>query len=90
MVRWDFIWGHMMQMGRFIQYEEGNVVQNKCRWIKEKFSNYESFAKATLDNILEGKMDHTVVKRVTEFKNGFLLMRGKMVSNLNPFQWKLK
>ena len=45
-------------------------------FISEKFSNYDQFAKASLEEILDGKMDGTVQKMATEFHSIILMNNG--------------
>lgn len=45
-------------------------------FISEKFSNYDQFAKASLEEILDGKMDGTVKKMATEFHSIILMNNG--------------
>ncbi len=82
---WDSYLGAYDADGKIYPVRGRQCSSEQMPFIKEKFSNYESFAKATLDNILEGKMDHTVVKRVNEFKNGFFINEGKNGFKFKPF-----
>ena len=45
-------------------------------FVAEKYRDYESFAKATLTQVLEGKMEGAIEKKVTEFRSGLLKNTG--------------
>lgn len=45
-------------------------------FIKDKFRTYNEFALASIDQVLEGKLDGAVIKKVSEFRSGIFINQG--------------
>lgn len=45
-------------------------------FIKDKFRTYNEFALATIDQVLEGKLDEATIKSVREFRSGVFINNG--------------
>lgn len=45
-------------------------------FIKDKFRTYNEFALASIDQVLEGKLDDAVIKKVHEFRSGLFVNKG--------------
>lgn len=58
--------------------------------LKEKFPTYDLFAKATIDEVYEGKLDETLKKEVSDFSSAIFMNEGGIFKRINfPHQWQL-
>lgn len=82
---WDTYLGSYDADGKLYPVRGRQCSSEQMPFIKEKFANYESFAKASLEEVLEGKLDNTIIKKVNEFRSGVLLNDQKKSFKFIPF-----
>jgi len=82
---WDTYLGSYDADGKLYPVRGRQCSSEQMPFIKEKFANYESFAKASLEEVLEGKLDNTIIKKVNEFRSGVLMNDQKKSFKFIPF-----
>lgn len=73
---WDTYLGSFDVDGSVYPVRGRQCSSEQMPFIKSKYENYDAFAHASIDKILEGKMENAEVKQVTEFRSGVLLNTG--------------
>ncbi len=71
---WDTYLGTYDKNGKLYPVRGRQCSSEQMPFIKEKFQNYDAFANATLDEILDDKKNSTtIIKKATEFRSGILV-----------------
>ena len=74
---WDTYLSSYDQDGKLYPVRGRQCSSEQMPFIKDKFKNFDGFAKASVDEILEGKKgDKTITKKVTEFRSGIFVNQG--------------
>lgn len=73
---WDTYLASRSPDGKLFPVRGRQCSSEQMPFISSKFKTYDQFAKASLEEILEGKMDGTTKKIVTEFHSMVLLNNG--------------
>ena len=82
---WDTYLGSYDKDGKLYPVRGRQCSSEQMPFVKEKFKNYESFAKATLTEVLEGKMDGAIIKNATEFRSGIFINESKTQLKFQAF-----
>ncbi len=74
---WDTYLASRSPDGKLFPVRGRQCSSEQMPFVSDKFKTYDQFAKASLEEILEGKMDGTTKKIATEFHSMVLLNNGK-------------
>lgn len=73
---WDTYLASKSPDGKLFPVRGRQCSSEQMPFISQKFKTYDAFARASVNEILEGKMDGTVVKEATEFHSIALINKG--------------
>ncbi|MFZ1298013.1 MAG: hypothetical protein WAT16_08230, partial [Saprospiraceae bacterium] len=73
---WDTYLASKSPDGKLFPVRGRQCSSEQMPFISQKFKTYDAFARASVNEILEGRMDGTVVKEATEFHSIALINKG--------------
>ncbi|MBK9109163.1 MAG: VCBS repeat-containing protein [Saprospiraceae bacterium] len=81
---WDTYLASKSKEGKLYPVRGRQCSSEQMPFISDKFKTYDQFAKASLEEILEGKMDGTTKKIATEFRSLILYNKGSNGFEVSP------
>ncbi|MBK8956124.1 MAG: VCBS repeat-containing protein [Saprospiraceae bacterium] len=81
---WDTYLASKSKEGKLYPVRGRQCSSEQMPFILDKFKNYDQFAKASIEEILEGKMDGATKKMATEFKSIILYNHGSEGFKASP------
>ncbi|MBK9270212.1 MAG: VCBS repeat-containing protein [Saprospiraceae bacterium] len=82
---WDTYLAKYDSDGKLYPIRGRQCSSEQMPYIKDKFKNYESFAKATVQEILEGKLEKSLHKFVNGFESGIFRNENKTALKFEAF-----